>query len=75
MERGTVNQPIALAGVCVAPYDLVLGDDDGLVIVPRGEAEPRLEAALARVRAEAEWERELSTGRTTLDVFNVPPAM
>ena len=26
MERGTVNQPIALAGVCVAPYDLVLGD-------------------------------------------------
>lgn len=75
MDRGAVNQPIAFAGVSVAPLDLVLGDDDGLVIVPHGEAEARLAAALARVRAEEEWERELATGRTTLDVFNVPPAV
>lgn len=74
MERGTVNDVVAFAGVRVAPHDLVLGDDDGLVVIPRDEAEARLQAALARVEAEAGWERELSTGRTTLDVFNVPPA-
>lgn len=75
MNRGVVNGPMAFTGALVAPRDLILGDDDGLVVIPRGEAEARLEAALARVRAEAGWERELAAGRTTLDVFNVPPAV
>lgn len=74
MDRGIVNAAMAFAGVLVAPHDLIVGDDDGLVVVPRGEAEARLDAALARVRAEEGWERELASGRTTLDVFGVPPA-
>lgn len=75
MDRGTVNDVIAFAGARVAPHDVILGDDDGLVVIPREEAEARLEAALARVSAEQGWERELSTGRTTLDVFAVPGAI
>jgi regulator of RNase E activity RraA len=74
MDRGTVNDVIAFAGTRVAPHDLVLGDDDGLVVIPHAEAEPRLAAALARVAAEEAWEQELASGRTTLDVFKVPPA-
>ena len=72
MERGSVNEPIVFGGVPVSPFDLILGDDDGLVIVPRGEAEARLPAALAMVKAEEGWEAALAEGRTTLDVFNVP---
>ena len=75
MDRGSVNQPISFGGVLVAPRDLILGDDDGLVVIPHGEAEATLEAALARVKAEQEWERELATGRTTVDVFKVPLAV
>lgn len=75
MEGGTVNEPIAFAGARVAPSDLILGDDDGLVVVPRAEAEVKLAAALARVAAEHGWEKELATGRTTLDVFSVPGAV
>ena len=71
-DRGTVNDVIAMAGVKVAPGDIVLGDDDGVVIVPREEAGAKIEAALKRVAAEAAWEKELSAGRTTLDVFNIP---
>jgi regulator of RNase E activity RraA len=74
MDRGTVNDVIAFAGTRIAPHDLVLGDDDGLVVIPRAEAQARLPAALARVKAEHGWEQELLTGRTTLDVFKVPPA-
>ncbi|MEK0081988.1 RraA family protein [Benzoatithermus flavus] len=74
MDRGTVNDVIAFAGTRVAPHDLVIGDDDGLVVIPRAAAEARLGAALARVAAEEAWERELASGRTTLDVFQVPPA-
>lgn len=75
MEGGVVNEVIAFAGARVAPHDIILGDDDGLVVVPREEAESRLAAALARVEAEHGWERELMTGRTTLEVFNVPGAV
>ncbi len=74
MDQGVVNDVISFAGARIAPGDLILGDDDGLVVIPRDDAEARLKAALARVEAEHGWERELMSGRTTLDVFNVPPA-
>jgi len=75
MEGGAVNEVITFAGTLVAPHDIILGDDDGLVVIPRDEAEARLAAALARVEAERGWERELLAGRTTLEVFNVPGAI
>ncbi len=74
-DRGTVNDTIAMGGVKVAPGDIVLGDDDGVVIVPREEAAAKIEAALARVAAEAGWEKELMSGRSTLDVFAIPRAI
>jgi 4-hydroxy-4-methyl-2-oxoglutarate aldolase len=75
MEGGAVNEVVTFAGARVAPHDIILGDDDGLVVIPRDEAEARLAAALARVEAEHGWERELLAGRTTLEVFNVPGAI
>lgn len=74
MERGSVNEPVVFGGVRVAPGDLVLGDDDGLVIVPREEARAHLAAALAMVKAEAGWEARLAKGESTLEVFAVPAA-
>ena len=74
MDRGSVNEPVIFGGVRVAPGDLILGDDDGLVAIPAGELEARLPAALAMVKAEAEWESRLAAGATTLEVFEVPPA-
>ena len=75
MDQGVVNEVVSFGGARVAPGDLILGDDDGLVVIPHEEAEARLDAALARVNAEHGWERELMSGRTTLDVFSVPSAM
>jgi regulator of RNase E activity RraA len=74
MSSGAVNRPIVLGGVAVAPGDLILGDDDGLVVIPQGEAEAQLAAAQRMAQAEIDWEAELARGRTTLEVFNVPAA-
>lgn len=71
MDEGVVNEVVSFAGARVAPGEVILGDDDGLVVIPREEAEARLPAALARVEAERGWERELATGRSTVEVFNV----
>lgn len=74
MERGELNGAVVIGGVGVEPGDLVLGDDDGLVVIPRGEAAGQLAAALAMVAAEAAWEARLATGESTLAVFGVPGA-
>jgi 4-hydroxy-4-methyl-2-oxoglutarate aldolase len=75
MERGSVNEPIVVGGIPILPYDLILGDDDGIVVLPRDQAEAVLSPALARVRAEEGWEAALAAGRSTLEVFDVPPAI
>ncbi|TCR70337.1 RraA family protein [Bosea sp. BK604] len=72
MERGIVNGPIVFGGVVVNPYDLVIGDDDGLVFVPHALAQTKLEPSLTRVRNEAEWEKVLASGKTTVETFKVP---
>jgi 4-hydroxy-4-methyl-2-oxoglutarate aldolase len=45
---GTINLPVAVGGVAVSPGDIVAGDRDGVVVVPRAQAE-EVKAALARV--------------------------
>lgn len=39
--------PVAIGGVCVLPGDIVLGDGDGVVVVPQASAVSVLEAAQA----------------------------
>jgi RraA family protein len=40
---GEINVPVALGGTIVHPGDIVLGDEDGLVVIPLEEAEKILE--------------------------------
>lgn len=74
-ERGSVNEPIVFGGVSVSPNDLVIGDDDGLVFVPNALAAVLITPSEARVDAEDGWQAQLDTGRSTVDVFSVPPAV
>lgn len=59
---GTVGLPVVLGGVAVEPGDIVIGDNDGVVIVPRGEVRTVLNR-LADVRAaEAALEAKVKAG-------------
>jgi regulator of RNase E activity RraA len=75
MERGSVNEAIVFGGVAVAPGDLVIGDDDGLVFVPRAMVDPLLAPCEARVDAEDGWQAQLDGGLSTIEVFGVPAAV
>jgi regulator of RNase E activity RraA len=44
---GEINYPVSCGGTVVMPGDIVIGDDDGVVVVPRTDAE----AVLAEVKA------------------------
>lgn len=50
---GEINVPVALDGMVIQPGDLVIGDDDGLLVVPFGETEPVYAAASAKHAGEA----------------------
>jgi len=75
MERGTVNDTVIFGGIAISPFDIVIGDDDGVVVVPQALAGRTLDLCLAHVAAEKKWEAALSQGATTIDTFGVPPAL
>lgn len=50
---GRVNWPVTLAGTTVNPGDLIVGDADGVVVVPKQNVEEILVLAQKKVEAEA----------------------
>jgi 4-hydroxy-4-methyl-2-oxoglutarate aldolase len=68
---GCVNVPIVCAGQPVAPGDVVVGDADGVVIVPRGSAAAVADAAERRLAAEAGTRARLKAGEIGLDLYGL----
>lgn len=60
---GRVNWPVTLAGVTVNPGDLIIGDADGVVVIPRENAEEIVALAQGKVDAEAKRIAEIKQGK------------
>jgi 4-hydroxy-4-methyl-2-oxoglutarate aldolase len=72
---GAVNVPIVCAGQAVAPGDVVVADDDGVVVVERERAPRALEAGLKREEGEAAKRRRLASGELGLDLYDMRPRL
>lgn len=59
---GTVGQPINLGGMTVHPGDVIVGDLDGVVVVPRTRIAEVIEALDAVKAAEAEMDAKVKAG-------------
>lgn len=59
---GRINWPVSLAGTTVNPGDLIVGDADGVVVVPREMAAEIVGAAQAKVDGEAERMKAIGRG-------------
>ncbi|WP_088343695.1 MULTISPECIES: RraA family protein [Rhodomicrobium] len=64
-----IDVPIECAGVPVESGDLVVGDADGIVIVPRAIQEEVIARALAKVEGENATRAALERGDSLADVF------
>ena len=66
---GLVNHPTLFGGVVVKPGDLILGDQDGMVVVERAECRSVLEKSLKRLEAEEKKAEKLRSGISSVE-FN-----
>nr|MBA2548110.1 RraA family protein [Burkholderiaceae bacterium] len=70
--RGVVAEidvPIECAGVSIEPGDLIVGDADGVVVVPRSVEDEALTRAFAKVTGEDHTRDELAAGASLKEVF------
>jgi regulator of RNase E activity RraA len=64
-----VDVPVEVGGARVCPGDLVFGDADGVVVVPRSVEERVIAAALEKVSGENATREALARGEKLADVF------
>jgi len=65
--------PVEIDGVRIEPGDLVAADADGIVIVPRAQAEELLAAAAALEEREREILAQIAAGATTVEIYGYEP--
>jgi regulator of RNase E activity RraA len=64
-----IDVPVECGGVAVATGDLVFGDADGVVVIPRAAEEQVLALAFGKVSGERATLRDLQRGDRLADVF------
>jgi regulator of RNase E activity RraA len=69
MHPVELNHPIACAGVAVYPGDVLVGDGEGVVVIPRHLVDEVADDAVDAVEYEAFAEMEIARGRTIFEVF------
>jgi regulator of RNase E activity RraA len=60
---GEINAPVSCGGVVVMPGDVIVGDDDGVAVVPAAEAAAVLREAQAFVTREVKRVAEIREGK------------
>ena len=66
-----VNTTIICAGQSISPGDIVVADDDGVVVVRKGEAAAVLVNAKQRVANEEEKRARFEAGELGLDIYDM----
>ena len=66
---GAAGTPVTIGEVTVRAGDLVLGDADGVVVVPAAQLPRALQAAHTRARTEEEVVRRLRAGESSLSIY------
>ncbi|KPH61263.1 4-carboxy-4-hydroxy-2-oxoadipate aldolase/oxaloacetate decarboxylase [Novosphingobium aerophilum] len=72
-KRGpvAVNVPLVADGVLVEPGDVVVGDSDGVLVIPRAHLLQTVESAEKRAAAEVEFRRRIGEGEVLFEVLGM----
>ena len=70
---GLINYPVNFGRMSIFPGDLILGDDDGMVVVRREECREVLEKSLKRIESEKEKSKQLQNGISSVELNKLQP--
>ncbi len=71
-DPGKIDVPVNCGEVDVSPGDLIVGDEDGVVVIPKELIRKVLTSAAAIVAREKEILKEIAEGKTTCEIFKIP---
>lgn len=71
---GVIDGPVSLGGAWVNPGDVIVGDDDGIVVIALDAVDDIIAKATAKRDAEASWIAEIEAGKSLAEVhgFTIP---
>lgn len=72
---GAINVPIACGGVVVSPGDVIVGDDDGVVVVPREHAESVADATDSVLAGEQRRRDLVDQGANLTELRDLEPIL
>jgi 4-hydroxy-4-methyl-2-oxoglutarate aldolase len=66
---GFLNEPIVIGDVLINPGDIIVGDRDGVVVIPKERVDEVIEKATAREAKEENVRKQLREGKTSLEIY------
>ena len=69
--HGSFGEVARCGGVMVSPGDLIVGDLDGVVVVPAARVDGVSRDAVERLRAEETWIERIRSGETSADILGI----
>ncbi|MEX3941128.1 4-carboxy-4-hydroxy-2-oxoadipate aldolase/oxaloacetate decarboxylase [Paraburkholderia sp. BR10937] len=67
---GWINEPVMIGNVTVSAGDLIVGDRDGVVVIPRARAAEVVAKGAQREADEAAICKRIEAGETTMQIYN-----
>jgi regulator of RNase E activity RraA len=71
---GSVNGLIQCAGASVEAGDLIVGDEDGVVVIRPDQRSGLMERCRARIAKEEGFMEKIASGVSTVELMGLPPA-
>ncbi len=67
--KGTLNEPLFIGDVYIKSGDYIVGDRDGVVVIPADRVEEAITNGIQREEKEEDIVRQLRSGKTTLEIY------
>jgi 4-hydroxy-4-methyl-2-oxoglutarate aldolase len=69
---GRINVPLMFAGTPVSPGDIILGDCDGIMVVPAAELDRAVALGERRAAKENQMREQITAGARLIDLLGLP---
>src|SRR5450830_1102058 len=70
-QPGRLNVPVTIGDVLIQPGDIIVGDRDGLAVVPAGEVDSAIASAVSREEKEAGQREAIGRGVMTAELLGL----